>query len=82
MQGLFTPDRSPYCTKFRTRTAEISPFAAHFATPFLPRIRCRQIFAADLTTILYPVGTCSNAIRPSIAPNRRRVRWLSASKSQ
>ena len=27
---------------------------------------------ADLTTIIYPVGIGSRAIRPSIAPNRRR----------
>jgi hypothetical protein len=31
---------------------------------------------------LYPVGAGSSAIRPSIDPNRRRVRCPSASKSQ
>jgi len=35
-----------------------------------------------LTSIRYPVGTGSSAIRPSMAPNRRRFRCPSASSSQ
>ena len=32
--------------------------------------------------LLYPAGSVSASIRPTIAPNSRRVRWLSAKKSQ
>src|ERR1039457_5325717 len=40
-----------------------------------PSLLVRPIPDADSTTLpLYPVGTGSSAIRPNIAPNRRRVR--------
>jgi len=62
-----------------TITAEIEHFSAlllqhfSFAHPF--------VWQAPLLTrppSLYPIGTGSSAIRPSIAPNRRRVRLLTS----
>src|SRR5208283_4681507 len=38
-------------------------------------------FAASIAS-LYPLATLSALIRPTILPNRRRVRWPSASISQ
>ena len=43
-----------------------------FATPLLTPTRCRRIPLLTGPPSTYPVGIGSSAIRPSIAPNRRR----------
>ena len=68
----------------RTGTARIAPscgLSLQYSSS--PSLLVRPIPDADSTTLpLYPVGTGSSAIRPSIAPNRRRFRCPSASSSQ
>jgi hypothetical protein len=60
------------------RSAPAQPKLRHlgptFATPLLTPTRRRQTSLLTRPPFIYPVGTGSRAIRPSIAPNRRRVR--------
>src|ERR1019366_3360243 len=73
-----TPDGLP--------AAAASPKLPHlwptFATPLLTQPGYKRIPLLTGPRSTYPVGIGSSAIRPSIAPNRRRVRCPSASSSQ
>jgi hypothetical protein len=76
------PSGAPQRSEFRTSTAEIARYSATFATlllaePFVDRFRC-----LSGPPPIYPVGIGKSAIRPSIAPNRSRVRCPSASSNQ
>jgi hypothetical protein len=51
-------------------------FLGHLSVPFFLRPVCFSVAAP------YPVSKGSAAIRRSMLPNSRRVRWLSASSSQ
>src|SRR5258708_7502338 len=70
----FHPER-PIGLRLRTNIAEIAPFCDVLLQPSRPASG-KTDSDADWTTLpcLYPAGTGSNAIRPRIAPNRRRFR--------
>jgi len=61
---------------------KIARYSATFANTSPYSNSLQTDFAADLATVIYPVGTGRSVIRSSIAPNRRRFRCPSASSSQ
>jgi len=73
-----TPHSPPVHSQFDTGCHCISLFLERAAAG--PTVLHRRRSPTDI--VRQPVGTGSGQIRRSIAPNSRRVRWLSASKSQ
>ena len=61
-------------------TGRLTRFPAIRWTPRHPFACFPSLFPAACG--LYPAGNGNAAILPSMAPNSRRVRWLSASSSQ
>src|SRR5580704_681851 len=61
---------------------KIAPFVAYFRNPSPYPNPAVDRFRCCLGHQLYPVRSGSTAMRPTIAPNRRRFRCPSASRSQ
>ena len=63
------------------RAGDRSPYP----DPMIPTPFRHAFLAAEICSVLrfaYPAGKVSEAIRRTMLPNNRRVRWLSASISQ